>query len=210
MKKDGILYTVAFVALVSFAFVFLLSLANVATKDEVARNRLAAERKSILNAFGIGYGSDAEALAAFDARVERLAAKVNGVERPLYRATVDGLSLYALKESGAGLWGTIELVVAAPEDRSRVAGVEVVAQHAPPGLGGRIDEAWFKEQWRDELVPPGGIGIKTGAEASGKADADKGNGSVEGVSGASRSSQSFAAIVAKGLASLKQAIGGAR
>jgi major membrane immunogen (membrane-anchored lipoprotein) len=49
--------------------------------------------------------------------------------------------------------------------------------------------------------------MRAGAESSGKADADKENGRVDGVSGATRTSQSFAAIVDAGLSRVRTAGG---
>ena len=51
--------------------------------------------------------------------------------------------------------------------------------------------------------------MRAGAESSGAADPDKENGRVDGVSGATRTSQSFAAIVDAALARVKE-IGGER
>jgi len=51
--------------------------------------------------------------------------------------------------------------------------------------------------------------MRAGAESSGMADADKDNGRVDGISGATRTSQSFGAIVDAALARVK-ATGGSR
>ncbi|GAB1455711.1 hypothetical protein MASR2M48_10180 [Spirochaetota bacterium] len=83
----------------------------------------------------------------------------------------------------------------------------MVAQNETPGLGGRIEEPWFFGQYEGERSPGGHIGMRAGAEASGKADTDKENGRVDGISGATRTSQAFEAIVNAALLRFKSAGG---
>jgi len=61
MKKDSPLYVVLFTFVICAVFVFLLALANEATKDKVAANRLYAEQAAVLDAFGIAYANPGEA-----------------------------------------------------------------------------------------------------------------------------------------------------
>jgi Na+-transporting NADH:ubiquinone oxidoreductase subunit C len=58
------------------------------------------------------------------------------------------------------LWGEIESVVGVEKDLKTLTGIEFIEQNETPGLGGRITEGWFKEQFRGkrwplEVVPEG-------------------------------------------------------
>ena len=52
MNKEGTIYTVVFVFIVSFAFVFLLSLTNQATIEQVELNQEIAREGAVLSALG--------------------------------------------------------------------------------------------------------------------------------------------------------------
>jgi len=187
MKKESTLYVVLFTFIVCAIFVVVLAVANEGTKDLVAANKQFATQSAVLGAFGIPYADAAEASAKY-------AGEVTEGKTPEYRswkATVDGTGYIAVEQSGAGLWGTITVILAATADAETVRGVRVLAQLETPGLGGRIEEPWFLGQYEGEKAPGGKVIMKAGAEASGKADADKANGRVEGISGATRTSQAF-------------------
>lgn len=205
MKKDSRLYVVLFTFVACAAFVLVLAIANEGTKDLVAANKEFATQSALLGAFGIPFSGKEDAAAEYARAVEPGEAGAY----PSWTATVDGVDYVAVEQSGPGLWGTISVILAATPDGGRVRGIRVVAQNETPGLGGRIEEAWFLGQYEGEKAVGGAISMRAGAESSGKADADKDNGRVDGISGATRTSQSFGAIVDAALARVK-ATGGSR
>ncbi len=196
MKKDSMLYVVVFTFIVCAAFVFVLALANQGTKDMVTANREFAIQSAVLGAFGIPFADKADAAAKYQSMVQKVA-----VTPPQsWKATIDGQQYLAVEQSGPGLWGTITVILAAQPDGGRVRGIRVVSQNETPGLGGRIEEAWFIGQFAGERTAGGKLVMKSGAEATGGADTDKENAIVDGISGATRTSQSFGIIVNAGLA----------
>jgi len=66
-----------------------------------------------------------------------------------------GTKGYAIPFSGAGLWGTIRGYLAVSADLKTVLGLTFVEQNETPGLGGRIDEPQFKEQFRGLPIAQG-------------------------------------------------------
>jgi len=199
MKKDSTLYVVLFTFIVCAVFVVVLAVANEGTKGLVAANKQFATQSAVLGAFGIPYADAAEASAKYASEVT----EQKTVEYRSWKATVGGVPYVAVEQSGAGLWGTITIILAATPDGQTVRGVRVLAQLETPGLGGRIEEPWFLGQYEGETAPGGRVGMKAGAESSGKADADKANGRVEGISGATRTSQAFGSIIDAGLGRIK-------
>ncbi len=187
MKKDSVSYVVAFTFLACAAFIVPLAIANEATKKRVESNRLFAAHSAALRAFGVSYGSPAEAESKYASLVSDLP------DGKGFRAQIDGKAYIAVKKTGGGLWGSITMVVAADEKGERLQGIEILDQMETPGLGGRIDEDWFKKQFRGEKLGPEGLTIDTAGSGTGDGDPD--NGRVDAVTGASLTSGFVQAIV---------------
>ena len=65
-----------------------------------------------------------------------------------YEAVVDSSLLgYCFPLTGSGLWGTITALLAVTPDFEKIINLEIVGQNETPGLGGRITEKWFKDQF---------------------------------------------------------------
>lgn len=210
MKKDSILYVVLFTLVICVVFVFLLAMTNEATKDKVAENRLYAEQAAVLDAFGIVYNSPEEALTLYSQRVREAPLPQGSPAEKAYRSETDGRTFYAVRIAGAGLWGTITAIVAADSSVANLAGIQIVSQNETPGLGGRIEEPWFRNQFRGERVGPTGIRVTSGAEAQGTGDSDPNNGVLDGISGASRTSQAMQALINAAIRELKLISGGSK
>ena len=196
MKKDSMGYLVLFTFVVCAVFVFFLSLANELTKERVAANRRYAERSAVLKALGIPFDSPDKVDSLYETGVRAFAADAE----ELYGATVDGIPRYAKRFSGAALWGTVTGVIAVDAAVERIAGLEIVSHNETPGLGGRIDEDWFKDQFRGERIGTAGIRVRQGG---GKGDPDPENGELDAVTGASRTSQSMEQIINAEISALR-------
>jgi len=205
MKKDSILYVVLFTFVVCAAFVFPLAVANELTKPAVAANRQFTVQAAVLGALGVDYADRDEAGRRFADIVEPMA----GSSPPAFVARVDGAEFVVVEETGPGLWGGITVMLAADPAGSRVRGVRIVSQNETPGLGGRIEEPWFLAQFENEAAGSG-VRVAVGAESSGTGDADPANGRVDGITGASRSSQAFGDIVNAALVRVRAVAGGSK
>lgn len=188
MKKDSMLYTVIFTFVICAVFVFFLALANESTKDKVAENRNFAQHSAVLRALGIAYDTPDQVESLYSQRVS----VVQSPAGDLYRADVDGTLRFAKTFSGSGLWGTITGILSVDPGVDRIEGLEIVSQNETPGLGGRIDESWFKDQFRGERIGAQGIQLVQG---SGTGDTNKDNSKLDAITGASRTSQSIQIIV---------------
>ncbi|MBN1624251.1 MAG: FMN-binding protein [Clostridia bacterium] len=140
--KKGYIYTIVFIVAVSVVFSGVLAVVNAVYKNKIEINELAAEKVSILYSMGI----EAEnAVAAFD---EKVTQKDIG-EISLYSAVNDdGIEVYSIPFEGSGLWGTIRGYVSVDVNLSTITGIAFTEQNETPGLGGRIEEEWYKEQFR--------------------------------------------------------------
>lgn len=200
MNKQSMGYTIIFTFIVCFAFVFLLALTNEATRSMVEFNETVARQKAFLSAMNVPFDSDQDAQAKFR--------NVEQIERgglTLFTTTVDGRRVYAKEFFGSGLWGTINGVLGVDEDVNRTVGLEIISHNETPGLGGRIDEPWFKEQLAGEMLRDGRIVVTEGGDG----DTDYSNGEIDGVTGATRTSESMERILNNELEALRSVLGGA-
>ena len=204
MKKDSILYTVVFSFIVTFLFVFLLAIANESTSGIVQQNQELARQKAVLSAMAVPFKTDEE--------VRTLYGSIETVEKEgvkLFKGSREGKTIYAKEFSGSGLWGTITGILAVDDTVSQIVGIQIVTHNETPGLGGRIADPWFKEQFRGLKVKKGKIQVTFGAEA-GSGKTNKEEGIADGITGASRTSQAMDTILNNELTLLKKLLGGSK
>jgi Na+-transporting NADH:ubiquinone oxidoreductase subunit C len=181
---------------VAFAFVAILALTNEGTRRRTAANRQIAEKTAFLDALAIRQTEGQDPLELYASTVEENL--VSGLM--LYTTEIDGEKREAVRFSGPGLWGTITGVLAVSSDLSRVLGLEIIDHNETPGLGGRIAENWFKDQFSGEKIVDGRIRIK------GSGDSDPENGVVDAVTGATRTSQAMEVIINESIQSLQEVL----
>lgn len=102
----------------------------------------------------------------------------------LLRNAAGDLSLALLPVSGAGYNGPINALVALRGDMSTIAGLAITGQSETPGLGARIEEAAWLEQFRG-LPTTDATGTIRFAVARGQAGNEY---EVDGITGATRTS----------------------
>ena len=155
-----VLFTIA----VTIVFIAPITFAYLLTKPIVALNEEVYLKRAVLAAAGLDLpASNADAKALFDARVEVVAspAAASGpAAEPVYRVKdASGAAAgWVITRTGPGLWGDITAVVGFAVDRERLTGLEFLKQSETPGLGARIGERWFKEQFRGKRGPFSTVG----------------------------------------------------
>jgi len=205
LKKESIGYVVIFTFVVCMAFVVLLALANQVTLARVKANQQYASHYAVLKAFGLAdpETSRDEVESSYSSKVKELPEPSPGLSA--YLSTIGESPYIAVKITNPGLWGPITAILAADPKAERILGLEILDQQETPGLGGRIGEAWFTDQFKDEKV--GTDGKVSVSQGSGKGDPDKENSRADAVTGASRTSEFVQTLVAKALSAVKE-IGG--
>ncbi len=202
MNKETRSFTVFFTFAVTFAFVLVLSMINFATLNRVRQNEELFKIRAILNAFDIEYKSDSEAFRIYN---ERISTQRIG-DILVYETVVNGEKLQAFVFSGSGLWGTIQGVIAFDSNVERVVGIDFITQSETPGLGGRIEEKWFKDQFRGKRIPANGLALRIG----GSGDYDPDSGRFDAITGATSTSKALEKIVNEAILAFKRTIGGER
>lgn len=189
MKKDGLVYTIIFSFIITFIFVFMLSMSHELTKDKVAAYNSFSEKRAILSAFNIKISDEKEVLNTFKNKVK--IKKIN--EKIVYYVEIDNQSYYAKKFSGNGLWGTITGILAVNQNATRIYGLEILTHNETPGLGGRIEEDWFLKQFNNEAIIENKIAINT--KGTGKGDYETDNGRLDAITGATQTTNFLEKIV---------------
>lgn len=198
MNKESILYVVLFTAFTAFVFVFLISWADVSTAELVAKNQELVTAQAFLNAVGRPEEDRDAALKAY----EEFFGSATGDSA--VRASLDGEEILITRFSGMGLWGTVTGVLATDASVQRIVGIDIISHSETPGLGGRIEQDWFKNQFRGERILPEGIVVRKG---QGGADEDRDNGEVDGITGATGTSTSMAVMLNAEIADLRREAG---
>ncbi|MFN4189441.1 MAG: FMN-binding protein [Pseudothermotoga sp.] len=186
MNREGRIYTVTFSFIVTFVFVLFLALLNASTIQRIQENEQLFKVRAILKAFGIEY-DDKQALQTFEKNVKL--ERLNNME--FYYTHSGTKTLYGIVFSGSGLWSNISGFLAVDENVERIVGIEFISQAETPGLGGRIEEEWFKKQFRSEKLLNGSITLQTG----GSGDYDHENGKVDAITGATQTSRALINII---------------
>jgi Na+-transporting NADH:ubiquinone oxidoreductase subunit C len=198
MNKESFLYVVIFTFVVAFVFVFIIALADNATSERVAQNQKLVTAQAFLNAVGEPETDGITALSTF-------ADLFSGVEgESIARANINGQNLLVKQFSGQGLWGTVTGVIAVDDSVQRIIGLDIISHAETPGLGGRIEEDWFKDQFRGESIPADGLSVRKG---EGGSDSDPNNGVVDGVTGASLTSASMEVMINNEIETLRKEAG---
>ena len=144
----------------------LLTAINIGTKSRIALNEEIKLKRSILNVFDISYEKN-NIIDIFNKKIN--VQSINNME--VYQYYDDGkLSGVAFEMKGSGFWGPIFSLVALEPDLKYIKGIEILHQEETPGLGGRIAENEFKNQFKRKPVDPEiSIDAITGATMTSKA-----------------------------------------
>lgn len=186
--------TVLFMCVVSAVFASGVSLAYLATKEQVRINETAFLKRAVLGCAGIDVPANArEVETTYKDRIEEVLDETGtpacyiahppGSERP---------TGYVCIERGTGLWGSIVAVVGFKPDLKTLTGIDFIQQNETPGLGARILDDWFRDQFVGKrgpftMVPEGEVdGINefdaiTGATITSRAVRDILNRAMESI-----------------------------
>lgn len=167
--KKGYGFTILFMIVVSAVFTALLAGANVFARDSIEANQALDRQRSLLYTLAVANdGTDGGIRQAYAASVTE--ATVDGMAVPAVKGADGQPAAYAIPFKGPGLWGSIEGYLGISADGKTLTGIVFTSHSETPGLGGRIDEEWFKEQFRGLPIPSGSpLTLK---DASGAGDVD--------------------------------------
>jgi len=160
------LWMIGLIIIVASISAGLLTAINIGTKERIALNEEIKLKRSVLDVFDIPYEKE-EIIDIFNKRIE--IEKID--DQVSYQYFERGrISWVAFEIKGSGFWGPITGLVALDPDFNTIKGIEILHQEETPGLGGRIIEAEFKDQFKGKTVEPEiSIDAITGATMTSKA-----------------------------------------
>lgn len=185
MGKKKVVYPVLFMILLTAFFATALAVLDYVSEDIIAKQEAKRVQSSILYVFN--QTVDGDVSKEYDARVTE--ETLDGT-RVYYLMDNNEKQAYAIAFVGKGLWGQVSGFIAFDINSREVLGVDFVSHSETPGLGGRIDEIPFKEQFR-------GIDIRTEKdEYVVFKPADNG---IDGISGATLTSKAVKDLINKSI-----------
>ena len=148
MRKG--LYSVIYMFIVTLCFTSVVSGIRLFNEDKIQAHLEARQQRVILDVLNIpaaGTGPE-DIVKAFHKRVKPLRVDKD----TLYAGyDVEGLSVtgYAFSVTGPGFWGPLSCMVGIDRNAARIIGVNFYRNTETPGLGARITESWFQDQFTD-------------------------------------------------------------
>ena len=141
--------SVLYMFVATLIFTSLVSGVRMVNEERIRTNEKVRLEKVILDVLDIPVGADAsndDLVKLFASRVETKLVD----DRTVYVA-YDPLTKkpvrYGVEISGPGFWGPISAIVATDKDFEHILEIEFYRHQETPGLGGRISEQWFTDQF---------------------------------------------------------------
>jgi Na+-transporting NADH:ubiquinone oxidoreductase subunit C len=154
MKKQVL--SVAYMFLITLFFASLVSAVKLMNDNKIERNQAKKLQQIILRVLQISFEeqmSEQDFSRLFADRVK----EIDVQDRTMYVGyKQDGRTIqgYALPVGGPGFWGPIQGMVGISPDATKVLGIAFSKHSETPGLGGRITENWFTDQFKDLPLYP--------------------------------------------------------
>lgn len=147
--KKGYSYTILFAFIISLFFSAILGGLNTFYKEEILENTLIYEKRAILDSLGIEYGDTSQSIEEmFDDNIRQLETMT---DNRIYEM-IDGdgaVVAYSVKFTGKGLWGTIAGYIGIDRELEHIIALQYTEQNETPGLGGRIADDEFRNQFNN-------------------------------------------------------------
>jgi Na+-transporting NADH:ubiquinone oxidoreductase subunit C len=189
MKNIKIIVFVLIMGLISGGFLVIV---NNWTKEKIRKNMEFKIKSAILDSFSIEYSKD---------NIENVFSK--NVEE----VKMDTLSYYKTKNgeiglifSGSGLWGPINGVISLESDKKTIRRIVIIHQEETPGLGGRIAEEEFLNNFKGKIILP-----EIRMVPPGKAEKEN---EVDSITGATGTSKAFEKILNQTINKYMKILGG--
>lgn len=179
MNKKSPTYVLSFMTAICLVFGVGISVVNYATQGLLAKNA-AMHRNSVLcRAFMLDVdGTSAQAYQkAVDENLQVSEIGEGAARREQFKRITPGKESLGFLIGGMGFWDRIECVIVLAPDLRQVLNIQVMDQKETPGLGARIEEPWFTDQFKGlpvawDAPPDQRIVISTSPSANGPNEVD--------------------------------------
>ncbi|MGD9612033.1 MAG: FMN-binding protein [Kiritimatiellia bacterium] len=187
MNKKSPAYVLSFMAAICVVFGTGIAVVNYATQGLLAKNAALHRNRVLCRAFQLDVaGTSAE---AYQQAVGAALRTEDAGGRRVYRCIAPGKESLGFVAGGMGFWDRIEAVVVVSPDLQRILNVQFLDQKETPGLGARIEEPGFTDQFKGlELAwnDPQGQRVLVGANPAPNAPNE-----VDAITGATQTSMAL-------------------
>jgi Na+-transporting NADH:ubiquinone oxidoreductase subunit C len=218
-------YVIVYTLAISAAFTAAVMSVQVAFQGKIQRNKELREQRALVYMFGLVQEdaatlSEEQITGLYQQRItrgEEVTDPESGQPYELIRAfkseRKEDLLAIGFPVGGNGLWAPIRGFMALKPDLRQVHGAVFVEHQETPGLGGRITEQWFQDQFRKVTLPetnePKKLLYVAQTEPKGPEDPRYGR-SVDAITGATQTSNYLEAFVNEDLKRVRRAIQAAK
>ena len=192
MKKR--LFPIIYMFLITLLFTSMVSAVKIINEERIERNEKIKLQRIVLEVLGMPIykdTSDGVVARLFQGRVKA----INVNDKILYVGYEEGgrnIIGYAFPVGGPGFWGPIAGLVAVDEKAARVSGIAFTKHSETPGLGGRMTEPWFRNQFKGlRLFPVEGDKRIFYLKPEGTGKAPNELSAITGATGTSRAVETF-------------------
>jgi Na+-transporting NADH:ubiquinone oxidoreductase subunit C len=153
MNKKSPAYVIGFMVTISIVFGAAIATVYTLTSDITRQNELLNRNRSIANAFGLK--APANSATAYQIVVS------DHIDHAVIDDAGKSWDVFISKDSpknvgfifrGIGFWDVISGIIVLTPDLSSVVGIRFLEQHETPGLGARIEEQWFLDQFPGRTI----------------------------------------------------------
>ena len=148
LNTNSNIYTFVYMTVVVIIVAVLLAVVSQALAPKQQANILLDKQKQILGALKVDY-TNADPAEVYYTLVQDT---LNYGEMEVYVANLNGAVKYILPLSGKGLWGGIGGYLALDEDKNTIYGVNFNHESETPGLGAKIVEPEFRNQFEGKHI----------------------------------------------------------
>lgn len=155
--RDTLHYPILFVLVLCIIFVGILAVMFRLSEARIERNQTERYQRLVLGLMAESIGAETQIKPywiiskypeTYNEYISEI--KIPGMDRRIFKAEVKGkIVAYCAQVNGKGLWGSMNALVALNPDFGTLLGFAMNEQMETPGLGARIEEAWFTEQFKN-------------------------------------------------------------
>ena len=192
--KETNTYIIIYATVMVIIVAFLLAFISSALKPTQDANVLRDTKNQILISLNI---TGLKGVAIDQKFAEVVTDTIQVDDKDVYQASVDGATKYVLPVKGRGLWGGLWGYISVNDDRQHVFGTYFDHESETAGLGARIKERWFQEQFNGKPIftdNPQQVALTVVKKGQSKAETE-----IDGVTGATLTSNGVADMVTNGL-----------
>ncbi len=157
--KDTFWFPIVFMLINVVLFTGILAVMYRNSENKIQAYEIDSYQKKILGTLSAKIAeateqTPEEVIAAYPSSFENYVHKLEpkDFEREVYQAVVDDeVVAYCFEIKGNGLWGSMRALVSTSTDFKTILDFAIVNQQETPGLGARIEEKWFLDQFQNRL-----------------------------------------------------------